>query len=213
MFEWKRVLILAPHTDDAELGCGGTMSRLAEQGVDLFLAVFSTADQSLPDGAPPGTLKEEFLTAAIILGIPQEHLHVFTFEVRKLNYHRQAILEHIINLKKTINPDAVFVPASTDLHQDHTVIHAEGIRAFKQTTVLGYELPWNHLSFHAHVLVALERRHLLKKWQALQAYRTQLELKRPYFSEDFIYGLARVRGVQAGVHYAEAYEVLRIVLR
>ncbi|WP_201773575.1 PIG-L deacetylase family protein [Thermus filiformis] len=213
MFEWKRVLILAPHTDDAELGCGGTMARLLEEGVDLFVAVFSTADQSLPKGAPPGTLKEEFLMATKALGIPRENLEIFDFEVRKLNYHRQEILENIIGLKRKINPDAVFLPASTDLHQDHQVIHAEGLRAFKQTTVLGYELPWNHLSFGADLLVELEDPHLEKKWEALQSYQTQFILERPYFRRELIEGLARIRGVQAGVKYAEAYEVLRVVSR
>jgi len=210
MFEWKRVLILAPHTDDAELGCGGTMARLLEEGVDLFVAVFSTADQSLPKGAPPGTLKEEFLMAAKVMGIPRENLEIFDFEVRRFNYHRQEILENIVRLKRKINPDAVFLPASTDLHQDHQVIHAEGLRAFKQTTVLGYELPWNHLSFTANLLVEIEHRHLQKKWQAIQKYQTQFVLSRPYFSVDFIEGLARVRGIQANVMYAEAYEVLRM---
>jgi len=46
----RRVLVLAPHTDDAELGCGGTIARLLTDGADVFVAAFSTAEESLPPG-------------------------------------------------------------------------------------------------------------------------------------------------------------------
>ena len=49
----KRILVLAPHTDDAELGAGGSMTKWLEAGVDLHVAVFSTAEESLPNGSAP----------------------------------------------------------------------------------------------------------------------------------------------------------------
>ena len=78
--------------------------------------------------------------------------------------------------------------------------------------MLGYELPWNHISFDAQAFVTLEERHLDAKWAALQAYTSQFELARPYFSRSFIEGLARVRGTQVKVEIAEAFEVMRIKL-
>lgn len=88
----------------------------------------------------------------------------------------------------------------------------EGLRAFKETSVMGYELPWNHISFSAQAFFSLEEAHIQKKWSALQAYRSQLELRRSYFTEDFIRGLAKMRGTQIKREWAEAFEVLRVVL-
>ena len=66
------------------------------------------------------------------------------------------------------------------------------------------------MDFSAQAFVTLELRHLEKKWEALQAYRTQLDLRRPYFTKEFIFGLGCVRGVQVKAVYAEAYEVVRM---
>lgn len=210
LLDCSRILVLAPHTDDAELGCGATIARLLEEGVDVFVAVFSIADESLPPGTPRGTLKEEFLEAISSLGIPQTNVFVYDYPVRRLSYHRQEVLESIVKLRRDLKPMAVLLPASSDLHQDHQIVHMEGLRAFKNITVWGYELPWNQVTFAANAFVILERRHLEKKWMALQSYRTQFVLARPYFSWDFIQGLARVRGAQVRAEYAEAFEVIRI---
>jgi len=56
---WQRVLVLAPHTDDGEFGCGGTMARLVENGADVRYVAFSIATKSLPEGFPPDTLARE----------------------------------------------------------------------------------------------------------------------------------------------------------
>ena len=54
----ERILVLAPHTDDAELGAGGSMAKWLEAGVDLHVAVFSTAEESLPACASPTRLAD-----------------------------------------------------------------------------------------------------------------------------------------------------------
>jgi N-acetylglucosamine malate deacetylase 1 len=207
---FNRLLILAPHTDDAELGCGGTIARLVECGLEVYIAAFSTADASLPPGSHPNLLGEEFLKATKTLGIPDTHAVTYKYPVRQLTYHRQEVLEEMIKLKRAIKPDAVFLPAGTDLHQDHQVVHLEGVRAFKDITIWGYELPWNHVTFSAHAFMRLDVRHLERKWEALECYRSQIDLGRTYFSWDFISGLARVRGTQVNEEYAEAFEVVRL---
>jgi LmbE family N-acetylglucosaminyl deacetylase len=209
MDDLSRILVLAPHTDDAELGCGGTMARMLEHGVDLWVAAFSTARASLPPGADPDTLKVEFEEAMSLLGIPEERVLVYDYVVRKLSYSRQEVLEELVKLRADIDPEMVLLPSGSDLHQDHQVLHDEGLRAFKEITVWGYELPWNHITFPAQAFVTLEDRHLETKWNALQAYASQLEKGRRYFERDFIVGLARVRGVQVKARYAEAFEVMR----
>jgi len=206
----RRVLVLAPHTDDAELGCGGTIAWLLAVGADVFVAAFSTAEESLPPGAMPNRLRDEFLAAMQTLGIPHDNALVFEYPVRRLSYYRQELLEELVKLRKQIDPNMVFLPSASDLHQDHQVLNAEGLRCFKDMTVWGYELPWNNIGFPAQAFVTLEPCDLQAKWEALQAYKSQFELGRPYFSQEFIEGLARVRGVQVKSPYAEAFEVMRL---
>lgn len=206
----QRVLVLAPHTDDAELGCGGTIARLLRDGGDVAVAAFSTAEESLPAGAVPTQLREEFLCAMHVLGIAPDRAFVFGYPVRRLSYFRQELLEELVKLRRQVNPDMVLLPSTSDLHQDHYVLNAEGLRCFKDRTVWGYELPWNNIEFPAHAFVTLEPCDLKAKWQALKEYKSQFELARPYFSWEFIEGLARVRGVQVKTSYAEAFEVMRI---
>jgi N-acetylglucosamine malate deacetylase 1 len=209
---WKNLLIVAPHTDDAELGCGGAIVRLLEEGINIHVAAFSTAEESRPKDTPPYFLKEEFLESTRILGIPKQNVHVYDYPVRKLSYHRQEVLDELIRLRSAVKPDAVFIPSENDTHQDHQVIHSEGLRAFRNLTLWGYELPWNHIHFSAQGFISLSEKHLQKKWEAISAYKSQLKLRRPYFDFEFIKGLAKVRGVQIQTDFAEAFEVIRVRL-
>src|SRR4030095_9281339 len=90
---WERVLVLAPHTDDGEFGCGGTMARLVEEGADVRYVAFSIATRSLPEGFPPDTLAREVREATAELGIPESQLTVHDFEVRTFPDRRQDIPE------------------------------------------------------------------------------------------------------------------------
>ncbi|RAV22119.1 PIG-L deacetylase family protein [Paenibacillus contaminans] len=209
---YRKILVLAPHTDDAELGCGGTIARMLEEGSEVYVAAFSTAVESLPAGMAPDTLENEFRDAMAVIGVKPEHVFVYYYPVRKFSYQRQEILEELVKLRRDIKPDLVLLPSSQDVHQDHQVIHAEGVRAFKEVSVFGYELPWNQPHSSASAVIRLERRHLERKWLALQMYRSQLALERTYFSKEFITGLASVRGIQIKTELAEAYEVVRVSL-
>ena len=206
----NRVLILAPHTDDGELGCGGTIARFAAEKHDVYYVAFSTAEQSLPVGFPSNTLELEVKAATKVLGIPPENLIVFKHEVRKLNYVRQEILEELVKLRKDIRPNLIFLPSPNDLHQDHSTVSEEGVRAFKHSSILGYELLWNNISFNTQSFVILTEKHVKTKIKALEEYRSQRHRK--YLTKDFIIGWARTRGTQINADYAEAFEVLRWII-
>jgi N-acetylglucosamine malate deacetylase 1 len=208
--KFKNILVLAPHTDDGELGAGASIAKFIEQGSTVTYVAFSTAEKSVPDGFPKDILKTEVREATSILGIKPENLIIFNYEVRKLNYVRQEILEELIGIRKKSEYDLVLVPSPHDIHQDHVTIAQEGIRAFKNTTILGYELIWNNLTFNSECFVTLEKKHVETKYKALGAYKSQG--KRNYLSEDFIYSLAKARGVQVGADYAEAFEVIRLFI-
>ena len=205
----NRVLVLAPHTDDGELGCGGTISRMVEEGREVYYAAFSTAAESVPPPFPPDILEKEVREGTKVLGIPAANLLVYKYKVRHLPHMRQEILEELVQMKREIDPGTVFLPSAQDLHQDHQTVHIEGLRAFKTVTVLGYELPWNNLSFDYRHFCVLTREHVQTKIAALRCYQSQQH--RPYTQEEFIWSWARTRGGQIMVEYAEAFDVLRWV--
>ncbi len=207
---FKKILVLSPHTDDGELGCGGSIDKFIKEGNEVYYVAFSTADESVPTGYPKDVLEKEVKAATKILGIPPSNLIVYKFQVRKLNYVRQEILDELIKIKKKINPDMVFLPSTNDLHQDHYTVREEGLRAFKQITVFGYELCWNNITFHTQAFIKLNKKNVDKKIRALRAYKSQSH--RAYTKQEFVSGLANVRGTQIGAKYAETFEVLRWVM-
>jgi N-acetylglucosamine malate deacetylase 1 len=204
------VLILAPHTDDAELGCGGTIAKFVEEGRNVHVASFSIAEDSVPAGFSKDALLREFNNAMQVLGVKKDNLYIRKFKVRHFPRYRQEILEEIVKMRDKVKPDIVFVPSPNDIHQDHQVIASEGLRVFKKISILGYELPWNNITFETRSFVKLEKKHLLKKIEALNCYETQKH--RSYLNEDFITSLARTRGTQFENEFAEAFEVLRYII-
>jgi len=206
----NKVLVLAPHADDGEFGCGGTISKFIDEGKDVFYVAFSTAEKSVPKGMAKNILEKEVRRATKILGIPENNLFVYKYEVRKLNYVRQEILEELVKIKNEIKPELVFLPSINDLHQDHSTVAMEGIRAFKQISVVGYELPWNNITFHTNMFVKLKKEHIERKISALRAYESQYG--KDYATRDFILSWAKTRGIQIGSEFAETFEVIRWII-
>ena len=205
----KKVLVVAPHTDDAEFGCGGTIVKLLEQNNDVYCVAFSACQQSVLKEFPSDVLITEIKAATKILGIKPENLILHDYGVRTFNYHRQDILEDLVKLKNSIQPDVVFIPSMNDIHQDHYTIANEGLRAFKFSSIFCYEMPWNNLNFNTSSFVILSEEHIAKKCRALEEYKSQAH--RTYANSDFIRSLATVRGTQIGAKYAECFEVIRLI--
>jgi N-acetylglucosamine malate deacetylase 1 len=206
-----RILILAPHTDDGEFGCGASIARFLAEGHDVHYVAFSAAEKSIPKGLPTDILRKEVSCATGLLGIPPKNLRVLGFDVRTFPTFRQEILEAMVRLNSELDPSMVFLPSTNDTHQDHQTISAEGFRAFKKTSIFGYELPWNNLTFTSSSFVVVEEVHIEQKIKALACYESQAD--RTYATGDFVRAMAKVRGTQIGVPYAEAFEAIRLVRR
>lgn len=204
----SRILVLAPHTDDGELGCGASLACFIDRGSEVYYVAFSLCESSLPEGLPADTLKKECIAATGALGVPANNVIFHNFPVRHFPEHRQSILEILVKLNRELKPDLVFIPAEDDIHQDHQVIHREGRRAFKQTGLLGYELPWNQSVIRSNFFIAVSEEHLRRKAAALSLYQSQAA--RTYMQAGFTEALALVRGVQGGKAAAEAFEVYRL---
>lgn len=210
--DFKRILILAPHADDGEFGCGGTIAKFLEEKRQVFYIAFSSAAKSVPKKFPKDIIKKEFKKATKILGISSKNLILFDYPVREFSRYRQEILEEMVKLEKKYKPDLVLLPSTYDTHQDHQVISQEGFRAFKKNSMLGYEIPWNNLTFNTDAFILLKERHLQKKLRAIKCYKSQS--KRVYASSEFIKSLAITRGRQIETnHYAEAFEIIRWVIK
>jgi len=207
----SRVLVLAPHTDDGEFGCGGTIARLVDQGSTVHYVAFSDCRESLPQGMPPDTLATEVRAATRILGIPPANLEVRGHPVRRFNEYRQEILEYMVRRAAELDPDLVLMPSIDDLHQDHATVAQEGLRAFKRTTILSYEIPWNNLQFHNQLFVTLTERDVAAKVAALACYGSQAN--RHYANEGNVRAQATMRGCQIATQFAEVFEVVRAVVR
>ena len=207
MLHTDNILILAPHTDDGELGCGASIAKYILEKKKVTYAAFSTCSQSLPKEMPADTLVKECTAATKALGIGDTIF--FDFTVRRLLFHRQEILEELIRINNELKPQTVFLPAKNDVHQDHQVVYAEGLRAFKNANVLGYELPWNNFNFHPNYFEKISEENLAAKIYALKEYKSQASRK--YMNPEFLRSLAVVRGLQANSDLAEAFEIYRLM--
>lgn len=208
-----KILLLSPHTDDIELGAGGSLMKLLEdKSNDICWAVFSICEDAVPDGLPPDTLEREFISVASRLGI--RNYHIYRFPNKNFPQHRQEILDQLDKVKREFKPDLLIAPSLNDFHQDHKTIAEEAVRAFKKdASIIGYELPWNNLVFSPQLTVKLTEKQMEAKWEVLSIYKSQFTLQRNYFSKELIFGWARMRGVQCSSAYAEAFEVVRWIIR
>src|SRR5262249_42053239 len=159
---------------------------------EVRYVAFSIATRSLPPGFAPDALAREVREATDELGIRDDQLTVHDFEVRTFPDHRQEILELLIELWEAWPPAAALRPSLRDIPQDHQVVAAEGLRAFKRTTVLGYEIPWNSFNFDYQAYVALDGSHVDRKVAALARYASQQHRK--YSDEEYIRARARTNG-------------------
>lgn len=194
--ERKIIIILAPHTDDGEMGCGGTISKYAKKH-DIIYVAFSWCGNE--------KLKTEVSEATKLLSVKE--LRIFDYPVRRFTDYRQNILQRMIDLRDELKPDIIYTPSLQDIHQDHAVITNEAIRAFKFSSILCYELPWNNFSFNTCCFEKLEERQIEDKCGALAFYKSQKS--RHYMNSEFVYSLARIRGTQINTRYAEAFEIIR----
>jgi len=207
--------MLSTHTDDAIITTGGTISRTLEEGGDIFYVGLSIAEESVPEGFPKDAVEKECQLSTKVLGIDPKKVYIERFPVRRFPEYRQKILDTIINFRDKIKPDMAFIPATTDIHQDHEVVNRESIRALSRyCSIYGYDFPWNSLNEgKLNLFYQLEERHIRKKVEALSCFKSQIVKKAGYLTEEYVRSLAIERGNRIGTRYAEAFEVIRDIRR
>jgi LmbE family N-acetylglucosaminyl deacetylase len=209
MLGLSRILFLGAHPDDLELAAGGLISQLAKQdAVEFRVAIFSDCNSSLPAGFPANTLINEFYNSMGILGVDKSKLTIFNYPVRCFTEHRQDILQDLIDLRNDFNPELVFAPSKDDVHQDHSLLGHETIRAFKLLNLFEYTHPWNISEYAQNSFFQISELDLDTKISAIGEYVSQSN--RAYCRPESISGIASFYGAQAGLEFAEGFRSVRI---
>jgi LmbE family N-acetylglucosaminyl deacetylase len=208
MINWKahKILVIAPHLDDVELGMGAILNQMSECGAEIFYIGLS-----MPHHVDEVTFMHEFWNSQSFYRIPKENYFMYQFDPRDLFSRRIEILQLFYDFNQTHKPTIVFIPSSTDIHQSHEVVFEEARRAFKYSSILGYELPWNQFTTSSNFFVELRPQDVKCKQDAINCFLTQKD--RSFFGNDILIDLAKVRGKQVEVEFAECFEVVRWVSR
>jgi len=210
----EKILVISPHTDDVELACGGTIAKFIKQSKIVYYVAFSDCQDTLLGKFPKETLRKECKKATRTLGIQNKNCFIFNFTNKHFYKESRQIFDKLEEFKNLIKPDLVLIPSLSDTHGDHGIVNRQAITVFRRTTsIIAYEQPWSNIGFSPFSFVELSEEDMKKKYRALKCYQTQHYFKRSYFDKDFIYGWARMRGMQINAKYAEGFEVIKYIIR
>lgn len=204
----KNVLLLGAHSDDIEIGCGGTVLRLLALNPDMAAhwIVFSGRDERA---------KEAETSAARFL----EGAHARTIEVHQFRdgffpSEQSRIKTYFEELKTRIDPDLVFTHYRDDLHQDHRVISELTWNTYRRHAVLEYEVPkWDGDLGTPNVYVRLDEAHAQRKVAILmECFGTQSG--KHWFDAETFNGLMRLRALECNApsKRAEAFYGRKVTL-
>ena len=215
-----KILIFAPHNDDEVLGAGGTLSKFANQGNDVFVCeVTSGENKVIVD-----KIKSEALKAHAIIGVKQ----TFFLDLPVVAINQvpvSEINEKMLEIVKIVDPEIAFIPHKGDIHTDHVEVAKSAMVALRPVTapnlkaIYAYETlsetEWNIPSvenaFIPNVWSDITN-YLEIKLQAMNCYQTQIkEFPHPR-SLEAIEALAKYRGSNICVKYAESFSLIRSVI-
>lgn len=214
----KRIMVLAPHPDDEVLGSGGLLSRVAREKSDALVIYGSMPNETRQIEAKSGlSILDDFSER-----IDYEYLYAET-DGDLDTFPMKTLITDIENYVQRFAPDLVIMPEPGGFHQDHRAMSQAAMAAlrpnggtfnFRPPIVAVYEEPSDYWTLeteqhHPILYVTLTDEDIERKCQAMRSHISQ---DRPHPSErsvEAIESLAVLRGAQAGVHLAEAYEVRR----
>ena len=213
-----KVLVISPHPDDEVLGCGGTIAKYLNEGVDVFLCIVTKAYTPEWSNQFLRNRPKEIQNVNRILGIKKTYL--LDFPTVKLDTIPQKDLnDALANVVNKIKPNIVYIPSKGDLNKDHRIVFECALTALRPIThkvgrILTYETlsetEWGRPieSFAPNVYIDISDT-FNKKIESMKAYKSEI---RKYPHPRSIKGieiLARKRGFEIGVEYAEAFMLIR----
>jgi LmbE family N-acetylglucosaminyl deacetylase len=204
--EGLRVLCLGAHSDDLEIGCGGTMLRLlaARPASAVRWIVLSAA----------GDREREARAGAeyFLAGAADTTVAVQQFRDGFFPFAGEAIKEYLESLKAAGEPDLVFTHYREDRHQDHKLLSDLTWQTFRRSLILEYEIPkWDGDLGVPNAFVTLSDALVERKIRAIiETFASQRT--RPWFSDATFRSLMRLRGVEANAAFAEAFYARKLRL-
>ncbi len=203
-FYAKRALFLGAHPDDIELGCGALIAHIVSQSE--VRCVTLSDNQKNPQLT---NLPAEYSRSMAVLGVAENNAVLGQFETRRFPEFRQEILEYLIDLNEDFEPEIVFVHTQADIHQDHATVTEEALRAFRGTTVLGYDVLRSSYGFFPNFLVEVSKKEAECKVDALAEYKTYAS--KYYFDPSITMATMIRHGALAERPFAEGFDILRVV--
>jgi len=203
-FSGRKLLFLGAHPDDIELGCGALLAHVVGQSEILCVTLSDNRENPQLQG-----LVDEHYRSMAILGVARPQVQIKDFSTRHFPRDRQKILEFLYELNRRERPDLVFAHSRADMHQDHNVVTEEALRAFRGTTVLGFDVIRSSHGFFPHFLVEVSEADVARKVEALGAYTTYAD--KYYFQPEVTRATLVRNGALADRSYAEGFDILRIV--
>lgn len=197
MIKMNKILIVSPHQDDAEINCGGTISKLIESGAEVTVLALSHIYGELD-------LSDEFVTSMKFLNVKDHFIGNFT--TRYFERDRQEILQSLYDIRNDF--DTIFFSNPDDHNSDHSTVGFECLRAFKNHNLIAYGSPFNSLHLSENLFIELSPEHLLRKIDAIKCYKSQAH--RVYMQPTVIEAQAITRGLQCGYKYAEAFKIIKL---
>ena len=203
-FYGKNVVFLGAHPDDIEIGAGALISHIVDKANVLCV--------TLSDNQKNPALKNivnELHDSMDVLRVPRDQVVVGEFETRRFPHARQEILEYMIKINREFKPDIVFVHSPSDIHQDHNTVTNEALRAFRGTSVLGFDVLRSSYGFFPHFIVSVDEADVERKLEALSQYSTYSD--KYYFDPEITRSTLIRHGALAEVKFAEGFDIIRIV--
>jgi LmbE family N-acetylglucosaminyl deacetylase len=203
-FKGKRVFFIGAHPDDIEIGCGALIANI-QKSTEVFCITLS-------DNQGNPLLKNvirEHNESMCILGVDEKHRFLENFKTRRFKQSRQEILEYLFLINRKYQPDMVFVHSNADLHQDHGTVTQESLRAFRGTSLFGYDVIRSSYGFFPTLLIEVSESDVEKKIEALAAYQTYKT--KYYFAPELTRAIMIRNGSIAEKKYAEGFEILRMI--
>jgi LmbE family N-acetylglucosaminyl deacetylase len=204
----KRLLALGAHADDIEIGCGGTLLRLAAEHPDLDVTWVVLC--SVPERAQEARASAQ----AFLEGVRHKRVIVKEFRDGFLPYHGGAVKNEFEALKAVVAPDVVLTHYRDDRHQDHRVVSDLTWNTWRNHLILEYEIPkvdgdFGSPSFFFPISSATLQQ---KVDLLLRAFPTQAE--KPWFTRDLFHAVARIRGMECAAPegLAEAFYCRKAVV-
>jgi LmbE family N-acetylglucosaminyl deacetylase len=203
----RSVLCLGAHSDDIEIGCGGTLLKLVQQHPDLQVAwvVFSASGQR--------AVEARRSARAFLQGVARKRVLVKQFRMSYFPFEGTKIKEFFERLKDVSQPDLVFTHYREDRHQDHRVLSDLAWNTFRNHFILEYEIPkYDGDLGIPNLFVPLEEDLCQRKVQSLCRF-FQTQSNKHWFSPDVFLALMRLRGLEcaSASKYAEAFYCRKIV--